>query len=144
MDLHGHPLLYDAKVLVPVDVLAVSDSGRRYASPEEVHPDESILDVGPRTIEMLSTYIQNAATILWNGPLGNYENGYKEETLACAKAIASSGAYSVIGGGDTVAAIEELGLMETYGFLSTAGGAMLTFLEEGTLIALEALKKSPR
>jgi phosphoglycerate kinase len=144
MELRGHPILYDAKVLLPVDVLAVSEGGRRYTAPEDVHPDESILDVGPATIEMLSTYIQNAATILWNGPLGNYENGYKEQTLACAKAIASAGAYSVVGGGDTVAAIEELGLMETYGFLSTAGGAMLTFLEEGTLIALEALKKSPR
>jgi phosphoglycerate kinase len=74
--------------------------------------------------------------------LGNYENGYQVQTLACAKLIADSDAYSVVGGGDTVASIESLGLTSQYNFLSTAGGAMLTFLELGTMPALEALKNS--
>jgi phosphoglycerate kinase len=91
---------------------------------------------------MLSEYIGGAKTILWNGPLGDYEHGFKEQTLACAKLIAASPAYSVVGGGDTVASIESLENQEEFGFLSTAGGAMLTFLEEGTLPALEALLNS--
>jgi phosphoglycerate kinase len=76
--------------------------------------------------------------------MGNYENGYQKETLACAEAIARSEAYSVVGGGDTVAAIESLHAEDEYSFLSTAGGAMLTFLEEGSLPAIEALLASKR
>jgi phosphoglycerate kinase len=102
-------------------------------------PNEKIVDVGPKTIEMLAPYIRNARTILWNGPLGYYEGGYDEATKACARLIAESSAFSVVGGGDTVAAIESLGLSDSFGFLSTAGGAMLEFLERGTLPGIESL-----
>jgi phosphoglycerate kinase len=76
--------------------------------------------------------------------LGNYENGYQDQTVACAKLIASASAYTVVGGGDTVAAIEALQSSDKYDFLSTAGGAMLTFLELGSLPALDALIASDR
>ncbi len=139
MSLAGSPLLSHPKILLPVDVVAVKNGIPRVASPETVEKDESILDVGPQTLAMLAPLIKDAKTILWNGPLGNYEGGFKEQTLACAKLIANSSAYSVVGGGDTVASIESLGNQDAYSFLSTAGGAMLTYLEDGTLTAIEAM-----
>jgi phosphoglycerate kinase len=142
VSLSGSSLVNHPKIILPVDVTVVTEKGSRITTPEDVHPDESIRDVGPKTLELLATYTSQAHTILWNGPLGNYENGYQVQTLACAKLIADSDAYSVVGGGDTVASIESLGLTSQYNFLSTAGGAMLTFLELGTMPALEALKNS--
>jgi phosphoglycerate kinase len=144
MSLEGSYLLDHPKIVLPVDVVAVKDGVRRIADVTDVHPDESILDAGPKTIELLAPYIENAKTILWNGPLGNYENGYQDQTIACAKRIAEATAYTVVGGGDTVAAIEALQFGKQYDFLSTAGGAMLTFLELGSLPALDALRASGR
>jgi phosphoglycerate kinase len=142
MSLAGSPLLSSDKILLPIDVVAVKNGVPRVTTPESVEKDESILDVGPETITFLSKHIAAAKTILWNGPLGNYEGGFKEQTLACATLVADAEAYSVVGGGDTVASIESLGISSKFGFLSTAGGAMLTFLEDGKLTALEALKSS--
>ncbi len=139
MSLVGSPLLESKKILLPVDVVAVKDGVSRVCSPQSVTADEDILDVGPQTIAILAEYITNAKTILWNGPFGDYEHGFQAQTLACAKLIADSKAYSVVGGGDTVASIESLGISSKFGFLSTAGGAMLTFLEDGKLTALDAL-----
>lgn len=144
MSLADSPLLAHCKILIPVDVVAVKNGVQRNAPAQYVHRDESILDIGPETVALLATYIRDAKTILWNGPVGNYEGGYQAGTLACATQIANSDAFSVVGGGDTVASIESLNNQEAFGFLSTAGGAMLTFLEEGTLVALEALKASKR
>jgi len=142
VDLRESPLATHSKILPLIDVVVVKDGVQRVAVIDDVRSDESILDVGPASIESLKPYIADAQTILWNGPLGNYEGGFKEQTLTCAKAIAESNAFSVVGGGDTVAAIEASHLSNSFGFLSTAGGAMLTFLEVGTLPALEALKKN--
>jgi phosphoglycerate kinase len=141
ISLAGSSLLTHPKILLPIDVVAVKNGVSRIVDSDAVHPDESILDVGPKTVDMLAPYIADAQTILWNGPVGNYEGGYQDATLACAKLIAASDAYSVIGGGDTVASIESLNNQDQFGFLSTAGGAMLTFLEEGTLPALDALRQ---
>jgi 3-phosphoglycerate kinase len=77
--------------------------------------------------------------ILWNGPLGNYEIGFKDSTLELAKKIADSEAMSIVGGGDTVASIAELGLSSKFSFISTGGGAMLDFLANETLPGIEAL-----
>lgn len=110
----------------------------------DVQPDEMILDHGPETSVALAGLAKKAKEILWNGPLGNYENGFTEATDAFAREVASSGAHSVVGGGDTIAAIENLGLLSQFSFVSTGGGAMLQFLAEGTLPGIEALKDYPR
>lgn len=92
--------------------------------------------------EELRIAIMNARTVIWNGPMGNYENGFTKGTEDMAKIIASSDAFSVIGGGDSVALIETLELEKNFGFLSTGGGAMLEYLAHaGILPGIEALKK---
>lgn len=98
------------------------------------------LDANDETIEMLRQKIEDAKMVLWNGPLGNYENGYKEGTLALAKILAESKAKVILGGGDTVSAIKELNMQDKVYFISLAGGAMLDFLANGTLPGIEALK----
>ena len=140
VSLHDSVLLNHPKVLLPIDVTVEKDGVSRVTTPNDVHKNERILDTGPATVAMLAEHIAKAKMVLWNGPLGDYEHGFEEQTIATAKLIAKAPGYSVIGGGDTVAAIEELNCQEKYNFLSTAGGAMLTFLELGTLPAIEALK----
>ena len=138
------PLLKNPKLLLPKDYV-VAEKGKtradgRLAGIDDVKDDEAILDNGPQTIEMLSGIVATAKAVLWNGPLGNYENGFVEGTEALARVIAGSHAHSVIGGCDTVAAIEKLNLNDRFSFLSTGGGAMLDFLAKGTLPGVEALK----
>jgi len=137
------PLLGHKKILLPMDVTVEKDGISRVTTPDDVRADERILDTGPQTVKMLTEYIEKAQMVLWNGPFGDYEHGFEEQTIEVAKTIAQASGYSVIGGGDTVAAIEELCCQEKYNFLSTAGGAMLTFLELGTLPAIQALANSP-
>lgn len=103
-------------------------------------PYEAVLDNGPRTLAQLESMVQGAKTVLWNGPLGNYERGFVEGTERLAKAIAKSGAYSILGGGDTIAAVEKLGLAGRFSFISTGGGAMLDFIATGTLPGIDALR----
>ncbi len=137
-------LLGDRKLLLPLDYVvapAGKDRGAgRIAEIQDVKPDEAILDNGPKTIAMLAGYVEKAKTVLWNGPLGNYEHGFVEGTEALAQVIARSSAYSIVGGGDTVAAIESLRLSEEFSFISTGGGAMLDFLAEGTLPGIDVLR----
>ena len=136
-------LLQHPHVMLPVDVVvATADGERRVCTLNDVHKNESILDAGPETSRLLEERIGNVAFILWNGPLGDYEHTFTDATRACAKAIGSSDAFSVIGGGDTIAAIESLGLNDKFSFLSTAGGAMLAFLEHSTLPGIEAILES--
>lgn len=103
--------------------------------------DGKALDAGEKTVELLKEKVAQAKFILWNGPLGQYEKGFVEPTRILAQAISESSAFSLLGGGDTVAAISELGLEDKFGFVSTGGGAMLDFLANGTLPGLEALGK---
>lgn len=128
------------KLILPIDVVVHGPAGQMVKRPEEVLPEESIMDVGPLTVDMLVTYIEKAETILWNGPFGAYEMGYTQSTEKTAKHVAESDAFSVIGGGDTVAAIEKLGLNDQFGFVSIGGGAMLTFLEHGTTSVIDCLQ----
>lgn len=130
-----------SKIIVPADV-RLADG--RVVAPSALGPGDKIVDVGPATLAAWSRLIASAKTILWNGPLGNYENGHTAATLELARVISTSSAYSVVGGGDTLAAISALGLGDKFGFVSTAGGAMLDFLATGTLPGIEALTKSPR
>ncbi len=140
ISLKGADFLSSAKLIHAIDVVVTSDRGMRTASIDDVQSDEKITDMGPLTIGALAPYIKDAATILWNGPLGLYESGVAGGTHAVAKLIADAPGYSIIGGGDTVAAIEDLGLNDQFGFVSIGGGAMLTLLEHGTTPALEALE----
>ncbi|MEK9160932.1 MAG: phosphoglycerate kinase [Patescibacteria group bacterium] len=136
-------LLQNDRLVVPVDAIVAPKGGARtegrVAELSDVKEDEAILDVGPKTVEMLAEIAKNSKSVLWNGPLGNYENGFTDGTEGAARAIAGSGAHSVVGGGDTIAAIEYLGIGEQFSFISTGGGAMLDFLAEGTLPGIEAL-----
>ena len=101
--------------------------------------NNSIVDAGPKTVKELKKYINKSKFVLWNGPLGEYENGFKKPTLELAKIIAESDTQSVVGGGDTLAAISELGLEDKFTFVSTGGGAMIQYLADGTLPGIEAL-----
>ena len=136
-------LLGNRKLVLPMDYvvapLGASVENGRIAGPRDVGEGDAILDNGPRSVELLSGYAKRAKTVLWNGPLGNYENGFAEGTEALARAIATSGAHSIVGGGDTVAAIEKHHLSERFSFVSTGGGAMLDFLAKGTLPGLDVL-----
>lgn len=141
VSLKGNPLLKRENIILPVDVVTLGEGGKREVLIEHVQPNEKILDVGPRTMELLAPYIERAETILWNGPLGNYEAGFDDSTRLCAELIAKSEAFSVVGGGDTVTAVESGKHEESFGFVSTAGGAMLDFLEHKTLPGIESLKR---
>ena len=107
----------------------------------EVHADEMILDIGPDSAERLCKLISSAGTVLWNGPVGVFEfDQFGEGTRAIANAIASSGAYSLAGGGDTLAAIEKYGVEDGISYISTGGGAFLEFVEGKTLPAVAMLQ----
>mgnify|MGYP000377354064 CR=1 FL=1 len=138
-DLEESGILSHYNLLLPVDVVVKNAEGKRVTSPDKVTAEENILDAGPETVEFLREFIEKAATILWNGPLGDYEHGFSEATEELAKLVAKAKGKSIVGGGDTVASIEGLGLEEQFGFISTAGGAMLDFLEHGTLPAIDAV-----
>lgn len=102
----------------------------------------NILDIGPLTVELYKRYIKSAKTIIWNGPVGYFENKkFAQGSVAIAKAIANSRAFSLVGGGETTQLVTSLGLNKKISFLSTGGGAMLEFLAGKKLPGIEALKK---
>jgi len=136
-------LVKNKKVILPVDVVVKASDGVSAAKAiMDVAPGDKIFDAGPRTIEMLGKVVSRAKFILWNGPLGNYEEGFDKGTADILKIIAKSRAQSVIGGGDTLAVAFRIKVHRKVGFISTAGGAMLDFLSSGTLPGIEAIKKS--
>ncbi len=107
---------------------------------DEVGDDEMILDIGPRSREAIEEVVKDAATVLWNGPVGVFERApFAAGTCAVGRAIGASGAYSIAGGGDTLAAIEQFGI-NGISYVSTGGGAMLEFIEKGDLPAIAALR----
>lgn len=101
--------------------------------------DLTALDTNEETIKNLKLKIENSKFIIWNGPLGQYETGHTKYTYELAKLIAESSAYTIVGGGDTLLAIESLNLLSKFSFVSTGGGAMLDFLAKGTLPGIKAL-----
>lgn len=117
------------------------NTGKIILPDDTIVEDKKIMDAGPITLETLKARIKNSNLVLWNGPLGSYERGYKVATLELAKIIAEFGKESIIGGGDTLAAVKELDLFDKFSFVSTGGGAMLEFLAMGTLPGIEALSK---
>jgi len=134
-----------AEVPLPVDVVVadeVSALARANRIPvDEVGPHDRILDVGPRTAAKLSEIIAHAGTIVWNGPVGVFElPQFAGGTKMMASAIAHSEAFSIAGGGDTLAAIAKFHIADDVGYISTGGGAFLEFLEGKTLPAIAALE----
>lgn len=135
-------LLETGKIHVPIDVVVRRGGEILTTTPDTVLRNDYIGDTGEKTIKELTPILKEAKTILWNGPLGNYEEGFKDGTLALARAIADTDAVSIVGGGDTLAAIQELDLHNSFGFISTGGGAMLQFLSEEDLPGIRALRES--
>ncbi|MBU6390121.1 phosphoglycerate kinase [Patescibacteria group bacterium] len=136
-DLGFADLVKNKKLTFPSDVTIASGAVK---NPDRVLPSERIVDAGPATVAALSEKITQAKFALWNGTLGEYESGFGKETEALAKILAESSTESVVGGGDTLAAIAKLNLTEKFSFVSTGGGAMLEFLAKGTLPGIEALE----
>jgi phosphoglycerate kinase len=131
---------------LPVDVVVAPDpdsGGGRAVSVREIPADAMGLDIGPRTVERFAEVIRTARTLVWNGPLGMFERPpFAAGTLGVARAVAAAPAFSVVGGGDTVAAVHQAGVADRIGYLSTAGGAFLEFLEGRPLPGVEALTEA--
>lgn len=136
-------LIASGKLILPVDVTVEGPQGVHIKPASAVAADEKIVDIGPESVTELGTYITHAKTILWNGPVGLFEGGYTESTRDIAQLVAHTQAHTIVGGGDTVAAIRDLELEDAFGFLSTGGGAMLDYLVDGNLPGVDALVASP-
>jgi phosphoglycerate kinase len=129
---------------LPVDVVAApgldATTGLRTVGIREIPDDLMGLDIGPATVTQFATALRGARTVIWNGPMGVFEKpAFAAGTLGVARAVAESGAFSVIGGGDTIAAVQQAGVMDRIGYVSTAGGAFLEFLEGRELPGVAAL-----
>ena len=137
-------IVASTKVPLPSDVVvgrSLEDRKGTTKAADAVGADEMILDIGPRTAEELAGSLARAGTIVWNGPVGVFENeAFAKGTETLARAIAKSSAYTIAGGGDTVAAINKFGITKDIDYISTAGGAFLEFLEGKTLPAVAALE----
>jgi phosphoglycerate kinase len=136
------------RMRLPVDVVAASapDSaeGIRTVGVREIPDDLMGLDVGPLTVAQFGAALQGAKTVVWNGPMGVFEKpAFAAGTLGLARAVAGCGAFSVIGGGDTIAAVRQAGVTDRIGYISTGGGAFLEFLEGRTLPGVAALSEAP-
>lgn len=136
------PMIGNSKIVLPHELIVENPAGSHETDAEHVGVEDVIIDIAPDAIDKLSPYTAKAKSILWNGPMGNFEKGYTGGTDELAKIIANSNAKSVVGGGDTLSSIQNLNLMDKFTFVSTAGGAMLDFLATGTLPGIEALERS--
>ena len=134
------------RVVLPVDTVAAEgpDSPAGLAvGVREIAPDLMGLDIGPRTVEAFAAELRTARTIAWNGPMGVFEKApFASGTLATARAVAAAPAFSVVGGGDTIAAVAQAGVTDRIGYISTAGGAFLEYLEGRKLPGVEALAEA--
>lgn len=132
------------KILLPIDHIVVRNSdksGKAYIT-KELEGDMVGYDIGPETIKLFSKEIAKAGQVFWNGPMGMFEKSlFSRGTYAIADAMASSKAYTVVGGGDTVSAVNKVGCAKKINFISTGGGATLEFLEKGSLPALEVIQE---
>jgi phosphoglycerate kinase len=137
------------EVPVPIDVVCAkqiaADAVATTKPVAEVAPDDLILDIGPRTATLLAEIIAKAGTVVWNGPVGVFEyDQFGAGTARIARAIAESKAFSIAGGGDTLAAIAKYGITDKVSYISTGGGAFLEFLEGKVLPAVEILEQRAR
>ena len=135
-----------ADIPVPDDVVCArefaADADATTKAVDAVGSDEMILDIGPQTAARFAAILEDAGTIIWNGPVGVFEfDRFGDGTRVLAEAIAASGAFSVAGGGDTLAAIDKYGVREGISYISTGGGAFLEFVEGKKLPAVEMLER---
>ncbi len=135
-----------AEVPIPTDVVTAktfaADAVATVKQASEVAEDDLILDIGPETAQKLAGQLKQAGTIVWNGPVGVFEfSAFEQGTKTIAKAVAESSAFSIAGGGDTLAAIAKYGIEKNVGYISTGGGAFLEILEGKTLPALSILSQ---
>jgi len=133
-------------VPLPEDVIVATEISARVRPlvkrVSEVESDEMILDIGPKSAAALAAMLAQAGTIVWNGPVGVFEvDQFANGTKAIARAIGDSKAFSIAGGGDTIAAIHKFGIADRIDYISTAGGAFLEFLEGRTLPAVAVLEE---
>ncbi|MBF3114406.1 phosphoglycerate kinase, partial [Pseudomonas aeruginosa] len=134
------------KVPLPVDVVVAKEFAESAVATvkaiAEVADDDMILDIGPQTAAQFAELLKTSKTILWNGPVGVFEfDQFGEGTRTLANAIADSAAFSIAGGGDTLAAIDKYGIAERISYISTGGGAFLEFVEGKVLPAVEILEQ---
>lgn len=138
-----------ASIPVPSDVKTgkafSADTAAELKAVNEIASDDMVFDIGPVTTAALVKLLKNAGTIVWNGPVGVFEfDQFAAGTEAIAKAIADSPAFSIAGGGDTLAAIDKYGIADRISYISTGGGAFLEFLEGKTLPAVAILEERAR
>ena len=134
------------KFLLPYDHIAAErmdiQAKRQIVKNEKIPSDWVCLDIGPETVRVFSEEIRSAKTIVWNGPMGVFEmEPFSQGTFAIAKAVANSSAFSIVGGGDSVAAVNKAGVADKIKHISTGGGASLEFLEGKKLPGIEALRR---
>jgi len=134
----------DAEIPVPVDLVCAEqlkpDAKVSIRNSNEIKKDDMVLDIGPKTAEQYAKIIKEAGTVVWNGPVGVFEiDVFGEGTKAISLAIAESSAFSIAGGGDTLAAVAKYGIEDKVSYISTGGGAFLEFLEGKTLPAVAML-----
>lgn len=135
-----------AEIPLPVDVVVASefspDAGATVKAVDDIGSDELVLDIGPQTAQQFADIIAGAGTVIWNGPVGVFEfDQFGEGTRVLAEAIAASPAFSVAGGGDTLAAIDKYGVADDISYISTGGGAFLEFVEGKKLPAVAILEE---
>jgi phosphoglycerate kinase len=134
------------RFLLPLDHVAAermdAQAKREIVKSDQIPSGWVCLDIGPETVKTFSEEIQSAKTIVWNGPMGVFEmEPFSHGTFAVAKAVASSSAFSIVGGGDSVAAVNQAGIADRISHISTGGGASLEFLEGKKLPGIEALRR---
>jgi phosphoglycerate kinase len=134
------------QIPLPTDVVCAKEFSETAVatakSVDDVAEDDLILDIGPESSKQIAALMQDAGTIVWNGPVGVFEfEAFANGTEVMAKAIANSQAFSIAGGGDTLAAVDKFGLEEKISYISTGGGAFLEYLEGKKLPAVEILEQ---
>ena len=146
-DIRNAAKQYGTDLLVPIDAVvarSISDTSTETVAVNTVPSDCAIFDIGPESAALFAAIIANAETIFWNGPMGVFEIGqFAHGTNAIARAVADSDAYSLVGGGDSVAAIEGAGIADQISHVSTGGGASLEFIEGRQLPGINALERAP-
>ncbi|MHB8651617.1 MAG: phosphoglycerate kinase [Minisyncoccota bacterium] len=139
------PLFKKKNIMLPIDVIVRDGAGAtQERNVDAVEKKDSIVDAGPATLRALGEKIMKAKLIVWNGPLGNYEDGFDAGTVALLKFLARAKGKTVLGGGDTIALVDRLGMEGSFTFVSTGGGAMLDYLVDGKLDGIDAIVKKTK